>query len=101
MEQNVDKPVEWNDAQPNVSWFHVLRLSFSEWPILLVGLLAAGIQGAIFPSFAIFFSQALEVFTYPFNEVRANHNNIMAYYNMLPPLLCRYLNSYICGHGYL
>ena len=69
VEQNVDMPVEWNMEPPRVSWFRVILLSLRQWPLLIPGLLAAGVQGAIFPSFAIFFSQALETFTYPFNQV--------------------------------
>lgn len=61
--------VEWNKDTDNVSWFRVLRLSGAEWPLLVSGAIAAGIQGAIFPSFSIFFGQALEAFTFPFFQV--------------------------------
>ena len=64
-ESNEDEKVEWN----KVSWFRVLRLSVAEWPLLVAGVIAAGVQGAIFPSFSIFFGQALEAFTFPFNLV--------------------------------
>lgn len=53
----------------STSLLNVLRLSRPEWLVLVAGVIAAGIQGAIFPSFSIFFGRALEAFTYPFHEV--------------------------------
>ena len=53
-----------------MSWFRVLRLSLPEWYLVVGGAMAAAVQGAIFPSFSIFFGQALEAFTFPFNQVR-------------------------------
>ena len=61
----------------SVSLFRVLRLSLAEWPVLVAGVIAAGVQGAIFPSFSIFFGRALQAFTFPFHEARS----------LLPPLL--------------
>lgn len=66
--------VEWSRSTDNVPWFRVLHLSCAEWPILVIGVVAAGLQGAIFPSFSIFFGQAIEAFTYPFNEVSLTHS---------------------------
>ena len=40
-----------------------------EWWIILFGLVAAAVGGCIFPSFAIFFGEVLEVFARPKDEV--------------------------------
>ena len=61
--------MERNGDNKNVSWFRVLRLSGAEWPLLVAGVMAASVQGAIFPSFSILFGQALVVLTFPFNQV--------------------------------
>ena len=69
VEWNGNDQMEQNEDTLTVSWLRVLRLSISEWPVLVAGVIAAGVTGAIFPSFSIFFGEALEVFTYPFNLV--------------------------------
>jgi ABC-type multidrug transport system fused ATPase/permease subunit len=61
----------------SLSWFSVLRLSVPEWPLLVAGVTAAGIQGAVFPSFSIFFGRALEAFTFPFNQVRQQFTSFL------------------------
>ena len=40
-----------------------------EWWIIILGLVGAVVNGVIFPSFALFFGQVLQVFTLPPNEV--------------------------------
>lgn len=64
-EQTVDKDKE-------VSWLRVIRLILKDKAlvcVILLGVLGAAIQGAIFPAFAIFFGQVLRVFTNPFDQV--------------------------------
>lgn len=68
-ELNNGEQVKWNRTTDSVSWYRVLHLSRAEWPILVIGVIAAAMQGAIFPSFSIFFGQAIRTFTYPFDEV--------------------------------
>ena len=68
--------LEWDGGwqtrdMAEVTWLRVLRLSTPELGLLLLGVLMAALQGAIFPSFSIFFGQALEDFTFPFNQVSA------------------------------
>lgn len=55
----------------------------NELPLLVVGVIAAGVQGAVFPSFSIFFGRALEAFTFPFNQVGGYH----VLFSPPPPLL--------------
>lgn len=96
---NEGEQVEWNGDTDNTSWFRVLLLSRSEWPILVAGVLAAGIQGAIFPSFSIFFGQAIEAFTYPFNQVSSYAHNCW-WLGLTAVLPCRYWASHTSGRGY-
>ena len=90
--------MEWNKDIEKVSWFRVLRLSVAEWPLLVAGVLAAGVQGAIFPSFSIFFGQALEAFTFPFNQVSPGSSNLGRLYCPSPN---RSWDSHTSGHGCL
>ena len=57
-----------NDAV-NSSWFRVWKTNSPEAFFIVVGLLGAAIQGAIYPMFAYFFGQVLRVFTLPFDQV--------------------------------
>ena len=83
-----DKPKSWP-----LSWLQVLLLSASEWPLLVAMVMAAAVQGAIFPSFAIFFGQALEAFTFPFNQVgvtRPTQDRVLSVV---------FLSAWLCGSG--
>ena len=63
----------------SLSWVRILALSRPEWRLLVLGVMAAGVQGAVFPSFSIFFGRALEVFTFPFNQVRWRVSRLYAF----------------------
>ena len=58
------------EEKDELSWLQVLALSRHEWWLVVGGVLAAAVQGAVFPSFSIFFGRALQVFTFPFNQVQ-------------------------------
>ena len=52
-----------------MSLLRVLKANANEWWIIGVGLLGSFFLGAIFPAFAIFFGEVLDVFTRPANEI--------------------------------
>ena len=57
---------------PDVSWLRVIRLISTDRLLvllILLGVLGAMVQGAVFPAFAILFGQVLRVFTFPFDQV--------------------------------
>ena len=57
---------------PDVSWMRVIRLISKDCLLvllILLGVLGAAVQGAVFPAFAIFFGQVIRVFTFPFDQV--------------------------------
>ncbi|CAJ1062228.1 ATP-binding cassette%2C sub-family B (MDR/TAP), member 4 [Xyrichtys novacula] len=54
---------------PPVPFSRVMRYNLSEWPYILVGLIAAIINGALQPAFAVIFSKIITVFAEPDKEV--------------------------------
>ncbi|XP_040208744.1 ATP-dependent translocase ABCB1-like isoform X2 [Rana temporaria] len=47
---------------PNISFFRLLKLNKSEWPYILIGTLAAAINGGAHPSFCILFAKVITIF---------------------------------------
>ena len=47
----------------------VLKANANEWWLIGLGLLGSLILGSVFPAFAIFFGEVLQVFTRPTNEI--------------------------------
>lgn len=58
-----------SNGKVNASWARVWKMNSPEAFLILVGLLSAALQGAIYPMFAYFFGQVLRVFTLPFDQV--------------------------------
>lgn len=52
---------EEKEEYPPVSFKELLKLNVPDWPFVLVGVLASGMIGAMFPLMAILFSDVLEV----------------------------------------
>uniref|UniRef100_A0A8C5PZC9 ABC-type xenobiotic transporter n=1 Tax=Leptobrachium leishanense TaxID=445787 RepID=A0A8C5PZC9_9ANUR len=48
---------------PTVSFLKIMKLNKSEWPYILVGTLAAMVNGATHPAFCIFFAKIIAVFS--------------------------------------
>ena len=48
-----------------VSFFHLLKANNAEWWIILIGCIAAVINGSVLPVFSIIFANALGVFAVP------------------------------------
>ena len=44
-----------------MSMFRLLALNAKEWWLIILGLLGAGVNGSIFPIFAIVFAEVLDV----------------------------------------
>lgn len=61
---NVDDESEVDESEANLkaSDWELLKLNAPEWPQLLVGSIAAAVQGACFPIFALLFGLAIGVF---------------------------------------
>ena len=52
-----------------VSLKRILAKNAPEWWIIILGLIAAGISGTVFPSFAIIFGEVLDVLVLPPGQV--------------------------------
>ncbi|CAH2282580.1 ATP-binding cassette sub-family B member 5-like isoform X1 [Pelobates cultripes] len=61
-EEEVNNDVEEREL-PKVSFFKIMKLNKSEWPYILVGALAALINGAAHPTFCIFFAKIIALFS--------------------------------------
>ncbi|GBP95551.1 Multidrug resistance protein 1, partial [Eumeta japonica] len=62
-----DSDKEDDERIPPVNDWQLLKLNGPEWPLLVVGSIAAFIQGACFPMFALLFGLAIGVFAYEDN----------------------------------
>ena len=47
----------------------VLKANANEWWLICLGLVGSLILGSVFPAFAVFFGEVLEVFTRPADEI--------------------------------
>ncbi|XP_073533888.1 ATP-binding cassette sub-family B member 5-like isoform X1 [Phyllobates terribilis] len=47
---------------PNISFFRILKLNTSEWPYIMLGTLAAAINGVGHPAFSILFAKVIAIF---------------------------------------
>ncbi|KAG8443724.1 hypothetical protein GDO86_009046 [Hymenochirus boettgeri] len=61
-EETEDKAAVEEKSLPAVSFFSILKLNKSEWPYILLGTLAATVNGGAHPSFAVFFAKVIAVF---------------------------------------
>ena len=59
----------WDKELPEAGFLKVIRLNAKEWWIILIGVLASAIGGAIFPVFGIVLGETLGAFSLPVNEV--------------------------------
>ncbi|XP_041418444.1 ATP-binding cassette sub-family B member 5 isoform X2 [Xenopus laevis] len=63
LEEQEEKSDVKEESLPKISFFKILKLNKSEWPYILLGTLAAIINGGAHPAFCIFFSKVLSVFS--------------------------------------
>uniref|UniRef100_A0A8C5I326 ATP-binding cassette sub-family B member 5 n=1 Tax=Gouania willdenowi TaxID=441366 RepID=A0A8C5I326_GOUWI len=63
-----DKEKYDDENVPPTSFFRVMRLNKSEWPLILLGTICATINGVMQPLFAILFSKIITVFADPDKE---------------------------------
>lgn len=52
---------EWDKDLQQVPLSRIMKLNAKEWWLIVLGVLGAGVQGSIFPVFAILFGEALKV----------------------------------------
>ena len=52
---------EHDQALPDPSLWRVVRASAPEWYLILIGVIASAVDGAIFPSSALFMGELFEV----------------------------------------
>ncbi|XP_061441602.1 ATP-dependent translocase ABCB1 isoform X2 [Rhineura floridana] len=62
--------VQPNENLPPVSFVKIMKLNLSEWPYLLVGTLAALINGGLQPAFAVIFSEIIGIFALSHDIIR-------------------------------
>uniref|UniRef100_A0A663MKM5 Bile salt export pump n=1 Tax=Athene cunicularia TaxID=194338 RepID=A0A663MKM5_ATHCN len=83
------------DVKP-VPFTRILKYNVSEWPYMVLGSLAAAVNGAVSPLYALLFSQILGAFHNIFLLKRKQGNHFLS-----DPLLCVYLFLYnICIYSY-
>ncbi|XP_066441409.1 ATP-binding cassette sub-family B member 5-like isoform X1 [Eleutherodactylus coqui] len=76
-DEEEDKEEETKEEKlPSISFFKILSLNKSEWPYMLIGILAAAINGAVHPAFAIMFSKIIAVFAINEDETIQREINI-------------------------
>lgn len=63
---------------PTISFFRILRLNKSEWPYIMVGILAAMINGGAHPAFSILFAKAIAIFGTNDKEIIQRDINLYA-----------------------
>ncbi|KAG9476286.1 hypothetical protein GDO78_003056 [Eleutherodactylus coqui] len=62
-DEEEDKEEETKEEKlPNISFFKILSLNKSEWPYILIGTLAAALNGAVHPAFSIIFAKVIAIF---------------------------------------
>ena len=59
----------WDKELPEAGFSKVIRLNAKEWWIILIGVLASAIGGAIFPVFGVVLGETLGAFSLPLEEV--------------------------------
>ena len=64
-----EKEEEWDKEIPSVSLLRVFALNSKEWWLILLGVVGAILNGAIYPVFAILFGEILSVFAMPASEI--------------------------------
>eukprot|EP00079_Xenopus_tropicalis_P036310 XP_017950081.1 PREDICTED: ATP-binding cassette sub-family B member 5 isoform X6 [Xenopus tropicalis] len=60
--EDEDEEEESKKDLPTVSFFQLLKLNRSEWPYILLGIIAAGVIGSLLPLFCIFYARIIAVF---------------------------------------
>ncbi len=60
---------QWDKDLPEVSLFRVIRLNAPEWWMILLGVIASALSGAVFPVFGLVFGEILGVFSLPLDEI--------------------------------
>ena len=68
-EISIKQQEAWDKDIPAVPLHRVLALNAKEWWLIAIGVLAAGVNGLIFPSFSIFFGEIIRVFSLPPDQV--------------------------------
>ena len=56
------KEEEWDKEIPNVAMGRVIKVNAPEWWLIVVGVLAAMVNGSVFPLYSILFGEVLRVF---------------------------------------
>lgn len=63
------KQEEWDKEIPPVSLGRVIKVNAPEWWLIVIGVLAAMINGSVFPVYSILFGEVLRVFQMPPDQV--------------------------------
>ncbi|OCT75761.1 ATP-binding cassette sub-family B member 5 isoform X2 [Xenopus laevis] len=64
---------------PAVSFFQLMNLNRSEWPYILLGIIAAGVIGAVLPLFCIYYARIIAVFASNDSEKIRRESNICSF----------------------
>ena len=53
---------EWDKEIPQASFFRLMKVNAPEWWLIVIGVLAAIVNGSVFPVYSILFGEVLRVF---------------------------------------
>jgi len=67
--KNEEEEEEDEDQIPEVGMGRILKMNRPEWPYILGGTIAAALNGAVQPAFAIIFSKIIAVFALPEDQI--------------------------------
>lgn len=68
-EKDAEPLLKKDNKLPGVPWSELLRLSMKDRWLILLGVIGAAAQGAVFPVSALLFGEVLRVYTFPFDQV--------------------------------
>lgn len=60
---------EWDKEIPPASFIRLLKVNTPEWWLIIIGVLAAMVNGSVFPVYSILFGEVLRVFGMPSGDV--------------------------------
>ncbi|XP_053323209.1 ATP-binding cassette sub-family B member 5-like isoform X2 [Spea bombifrons] len=83
IEEEEELKAEMEKDLPKVSFYRLLKLNKSEWPYILLGTLAAIINGAAHPAFSIMFAKIIAIFGTNDPEKIRQENNLYAIITVL------------------
>ena len=68
------KEEEWDKDIPSVSLGRIIAVNAKEWWLILLGVIGAGVNGSVFPLFAVIFGEIVRTFALPPSQIQSELN---------------------------